>query len=115
MTPKRIVKGNSKKAKRPKKKFKYIKIVELVEDPYNLKIDMEKKTVQAHIECNNTGFYTVYCEEDFPFGFFGEGFSAEEAKADFLNAFYGMRDRHFKKTGEYVDAEFTFVYDASAM
>lgn len=67
------------------------------------------------IECNNTGFYTVYTEEDFPFGFFGEGYTAEEAKADFLNVFYGMRDRHFKKTGEYVDAEFTFVYDASAM
>ena len=70
--------------------------------------------VQAHIECNSDGFYSVYCDADFPFGFFGEGYTAEEAKADFLNVFYGMRDRHFKKTGEYVDAEFTFVYDASA-
>lgn len=36
MAPKRNSKVNTKKAKRPKKKFKYIKIVELVEDPYNL-------------------------------------------------------------------------------
>lgn len=56
----------------------------------------------------------MYCEEDFPFGFFGEGYTVEEAKTDFLNVFYGMRDRHFEKTGEYVEAEFTFVYDASA-
>ena len=36
MAPKRNSKANTKKAKRPRKKFKYIKIVELVEDPYNL-------------------------------------------------------------------------------
>ena len=36
MAPKRHLKDNTKKAKRPRKKFKYIKIVELVEDPYNL-------------------------------------------------------------------------------
>jgi len=56
----------------------------------------------------------VYCNADFPFGFFGERYTAEEAKTDFLNGFYGMRDRHFKQTGEYIDAGFTFVYDASA-
>lgn len=36
MAPKRNLKDNAKKAKRPIKKFKYIKIVELMEDPYNL-------------------------------------------------------------------------------
>lgn len=56
----------------------------------------------------------MYCDADFPFGFFGEGNTADEAKTDFLNVFHGMRDRHFKKTGEFIDAEFTFVYDASA-
>ena len=76
---------------------------------------MEKKMVQAHIECNNTGFYTVYCEEDFPFGFFGEGFSAEEAKKDFLELFNVMSEDHYQRTGVKVDVEFTFVYDASAM
>ena len=75
---------------------------------------VECMKVQAHIECNSEGFYSVYCNADFPFGFFGEGYTAEEAKTDFLNGFYGMRDRHFKQTGEYIDAGFTFVYDASA-
>jgi hypothetical protein len=36
MAPKRNSKDNTKKAKLPRKKIKYIKIVELVEDPYNL-------------------------------------------------------------------------------
>jgi hypothetical protein len=36
MAPKRNSKDNAKKAKRLRKKFKYIKIVELTEDPYNL-------------------------------------------------------------------------------
>ena len=75
---------------------------------------MEKRMVQAHIECNNTGFYTVYCEEDSPFGFFGEGFSADEARVDFVECFKAMRDDYFEQTGEFIDAEFTFVYDASA-
>ena len=35
----------------------------------------------AHIESNGKGWYSVYCEEQFPFGFFGEGATIEEAKA----------------------------------
>ena len=70
--------------------------------------------ITAHIECNNSGFYTVYFEEDLPFGCFGEGFSAEEAKDDFLRVFEEMRNRHQERTGENVEAEFDFVYDASA-
>ena len=60
---------------------------------------MEKQMLTAHIECNNTGFYTVYCEEDFPFGFFGEGFSADEARVDFVECFKAMRDDYFEQTG----------------
>ena len=30
-----------------------------------------KKKCTAHIECGKDGFYSVYSEEDFPFGFFG--------------------------------------------
>ena len=82
-------------------------------DNYNFQ-NMEKQKMTAHIECNNTGFYTVYCEEELPFGIFGEGFSAEEAKKDFLELFEAMNEDHFQRTGVKVDAEFTFVYDASA-
>ena len=74
---------------------------------------MKKKCI-AHIECSHDGFYSVYSEEDFPFGFFGEGNTAREAKEDFLNLFDAMRKDHFNRTGEKVEAEFTFVYDASA-
>lgn len=75
---------------------------------------MEKRHLTAHIECNNSGFYTVYLIEDLPFGCFGEGFSAKEAKEDFLRVFDGMRRKHQERTGENVEAEFSFVYDASA-
>ena len=73
-----------------------------------------KKKCTAHIECGKDGFYSVYSEEDFPFGFFGEGNTAQEAKEDFLNLFDAMRKDHFQRTGEMIEAEFDFVYDASA-
>gem|GEM_PF-432143 len=75
-----------------------------------------KKKYTAHIECNNAGFYTIYVpdDDDIPFGWFGEGFSVEEAKRDFLEGFAGMAEDHYKRTGVKVEAEFDFVYDASA-
>ena len=69
----------------------------------------------AHIESNGKGWYSVYCEEQFPFGFFGEGATIEEAKQDFLTTFDAFRDNHHKKTGEYIEATFTFVMDISAV
>jgi hypothetical protein len=75
---------------------------------------MEKKHITAHIECNNNGFYTVYFDEDLPFGCYGEGYSAKEAKDDFLRVFENMRKNHLERTGENVEVEFVFVYDASA-
>lgn len=75
---------------------------------------MGKKHIKAHIECNSNGFYTVYHNEDLPFGFFGEGNSAKAAREDFLATFEAMREDHLKRTGENVEAEFEFVYDASA-
>ena len=73
-----------------------------------------KKRCTAHLECGRDGFYSVYSEEDFPFGFFGEGNTAEEAKADFFNLFEAMSKDHFQRIGEMVEADFSFVFDASA-
>lgn len=70
--------------------------------------------IKAHIESNSKGFYTVYFNENLPFGCFGEGYSANEAIADFKNVFEAMRLDHLKNTGENVDVDFDFVYDASA-
>lgn len=75
---------------------------------------MEKKHITAHIECGSDGWYSVYHNEDLPFGFFGEGKTVKEAKEDFLATFEGFRKDHFEETGEMVEAEFEFVYDASA-
>ena len=75
---------------------------------------MEKRHITAHIECNSNGFFTVYHNEDLPFGFFGEGYTADEAMEDFIDTFEAMRLDHLEETGENVEAEFEFVYDASA-
>ena len=73
-----------------------------------------KKQITAHIECGNDGLYSVYFNESLPFGCFGEGKTADEAKDDFIGTFEAFRLDHFKKTGENIEAEFHFIYDASA-
>ncbi len=73
------------------------------------------KTYQAHIEANGQGYYSVYVNEAFPFGFFGEGSSIEEAKKDFLAVFDAMRAKHLQRTGENIEANFEFVCDISAI
>ena len=76
---------------------------------------MEKRLATAHIECNSTGYFSVYTNDEFPFGFFGEGATVESAKKDFLATFEAFRADHKESTGEEIDAEFTFVYDMSAV
>lgn len=73
-----------------------------------------KTTITAHIECGKDGWYSVYFTDEFPFGFFGEGKTVKEAKEDFLSSYEGFRQLHLERTGEIVEAEFVFVYDASA-
>ena len=70
---------------------------------------------EAHVESNGAGWYSVYCNEQFPFGFFGEGATVEEAERDFLATFEAFRNEHKARTGEDVQASFTFVKDMSAI
>ena len=72
------------------------------------------KTINAHIESNGQGMYSVYVEEDLPFGLLGEGLTIEEAKIDFLAVYEGMRAAHKARTGEDVSYEFRFITDLSA-
>ena len=74
-----------------------------------------KKTYEAHVESNGAGWYSVYCNEEFPFGVIGEGATVEEAEQDFLAVFDAMRADYKERTGEEVDATFTFVKDMSAV
>ena len=73
------------------------------------------KTYEAHVESNGAGWYSVYCNEDFPFGVFGEGATVEEAEQDFLAVFNGLRANYKERTGKDVEASFTFVKDMSAV
>lgn len=73
-----------------------------------------KRKITAHIECGKDGWYSVYHNEDLPFGFFGEGKTVSDAVKDFLDTYEAFRLDHLHETGENVEAEFDFVYDASA-
>lgn len=72
------------------------------------------KEIEAHIESNGQGMYSVYVEENLPFGLLGEGTTIEEAKADFIAVYEGMREAHKARTGEEVSYKFRFVIDMSA-
>ena len=72
------------------------------------------KEIEAHIESNGQGMYSVYVEENLPFGLLGEGTTIEEAKADFIAVYEGMREAHKARTGEEVSYKFRFVTDMSA-
>ena len=74
-----------------------------------------KKDYIANVESNGAGWYSVYCNAEFPFGFFGEGATIEEAKRDFLAVFDAMCAKHKERTGEVVEATFSFVKDTSAI
>ena len=73
------------------------------------------KNYEAHVESNGAGWYSVYCNEEFPFGVFGEGATIEEAERDFLAVFEGMRANYMERTGKSVEATFSFVKDISAI
>ncbi len=73
-----------------------------------------KKEVIAHIESNGRGFFSIYVEEDLPFGLIGDGYSVEEAKADFLAVYEASREDYKETTGKDEEFSFRFVMDASA-
>lgn len=72
------------------------------------------KEIEAHIESNGQGMYSVYVEENLPFGLLGEGTTIEEAKADFIAVYEEMREAHKVRTGEEVSYKFRFVTEMSA-
>lgn len=75
-----------------------------------------KKNVTAHIECNGSGFYSIYVEHgDLPFNFFGDGETEQAAREDFMAVYEAMRADYKERTGKEVDATFSFVKDMSAV
>ena len=75
-----------------------------------------KKNVKAHIECNGSGFYSIYVEHgDLPFNFFGDGETEQAAREDFMAVYEAMREDYKERTGVDVQAEFSFVKDMSTV
>lgn len=74
-----------------------------------------KKQYEAHVESNGANWFSVYCNEELPFGVMGEGATIVEAERDFMNVYEAMRASHKERTGEDVNVEFTFVKDMSAI
>ncbi len=73
------------------------------------------REVLAHIEQNNQGWYSVYTNEEFPFGFFGEGETAKVAIKDFKAVYKGMKTRYEKQHNvQLEDVHFTFKYDVNS-
>ncbi len=74
------------------------------------------KTIIARIENNNKGLYSVYFDSDLlPFSFIGDGFSIEDAKANFIEAYNEMRGDYYNETQVDIQVEFSFVLDMTAL
>lgn len=73
------------------------------------------KKVLAFIEQNKDGFYSVYTNENFPFGFFGEGNTAQEAINDFKAVYAAMKEDYEQEHHTRIeDVEFIFKYDVNS-
>ncbi len=72
------------------------------------------KTIKAFVETGTDGTYNVYINEDLPFGFFGEGKTAEEAKEDFLESYKEMKELYEDESQKSTDYNFVFKYDAQS-
>lgn len=73
-----------------------------------------KRSITAHITCDQQGFFQATPVEDLPFLLLGEGKTAEEAKRDFLAAAKIMRQVYRARTGEDLKLDIHFTLDASA-
>ena len=74
-------------------------------------------TVKVFIERANNGKYSVYSDGDdnrLDYGLFGEGYTVEEAKIDFMGCYEDMR-KSYKRQGKiFVEAEFSFEFDMAS-
>ena len=72
------------------------------------------KKIKAIIERAPGGMYSVYLGEGLDYGLLGEGLTASEAQADFLNSYEEMKAIFEKKKLEFTEAEFEFSYDVAS-
>ena len=69
-----------------------------------------ERVITAYIERQKGKYVTVYHKEDLPFGFFGEGYSVEEAVKDFECSYEGMKALYEKEAGMVFEDKIIFEY-----
>lgn len=66
------------------------------------------------IEKSDYGFSAYIGSTPLEFGCIGEGKTVDEAIADFLGAFEGMKQDYINQGNKFKDAEFEFCYDTAS-
>lgn len=73
------------------------------------------KQIIAIIEQNRQGWYSVYTNDNIPFGFFGEGATTQEAVNDFKAAYAAMRSEYEQEHNVTLEeVQFVFKYDVNS-
>lgn len=67
--------------------------------------------INAIIERASDGTYSVYTNDDMPYGLCGVGSTAHEAVADWMQCYNEMKDAAAHDGSAFEDAEFAFAYD----
>lgn len=69
--------------------------------------------VKVHIVREKDGSYSMYADDKAPinYGLVGEGNTVEEAIADWNGTYEAMKASYAEKGIDFVEAQFTFVYD----
>jgi hypothetical protein len=75
------------------------------------------KTVKVYIVRESDGTYSSYMDDsaNLPYGLVGEGATVAEAKAEWLQAYNDMKELFAQEGKEFVEANFTFVYDVPSL
>jgi len=74
-------------------------------------------TVKAFVEIGNDNTYSVYvdlADNTLNYGIHGTGNTVEEAIADFISSYEGMKNLYAKKGIKFVEAQFTYQYDMAS-
>jgi hypothetical protein len=75
------------------------------------------KHVKVYIVRESDGTYSSYMDEksDLPYGLVGEGNTASEAMEQWNQAYNDMRELFAQEGKEFVEADFSFVYDVPSL
>jgi len=72
-------------------------------------------TTKVKIERGEDGTYGAYIENNtLPYGIIGEGNTSSEAIADFKNSYIEMKEYYAKINKQFIESEFSFVYDLAS-